>query len=95
MMTSLRHLKCIHAYATRTESIGEAFLEQIKFSGGGVVGVLYEQEAWFNFIVNTLRRHLGTKLVEVVASVQSGDYRKEVLKLKGAKVNHVVFLGND
>lgn len=81
--------------ATRTESIGEGFLEKIRANGDGKVGVLYEQEAWFNFIVGTLRKALGNNLIEVVAPVQSGDYRAEVLKLKNAKVDHVVFLGND
>lgn len=81
--------------ATRTESIGEAFLKRIYDDGGGKVGVLFEQEAWFNFIVNTLRQSLGAQLVEVVAPLKAGDYRAELLKLKSEKVNHIVFLGND
>jgi ABC-type branched-subunit amino acid transport system substrate-binding protein len=31
----------------------------------------------------------------VVAPVQAGDYRAEVLKLKGSKSEQVIFLGND
>jgi branched-chain amino acid transport system substrate-binding protein len=81
--------------ATRTESIGEAFVQHIKAHGEGRVGVLYEQEAWFNFIVNNLKQQLGDRVVEVVAPVQAGDYRAEVLKLKGSKSEQVIFLGND
>lgn len=81
--------------ATRTESIGEAFLERIASQGGGRVGVLYEEEAWFNFIVNTLRSGLKEQLVEIVVPVSAADYRAEVLKLKASGVQHVVFLGND
>ena len=81
--------------ATRTESIGEAFLGQIKKAGGGTVGVLYEQEAWFEFIVGTLRSGLGEMLLEVPTAVKSGDYRAEVATLRKANVKHVVVLGND
>jgi branched-chain amino acid transport system substrate-binding protein len=81
--------------ATRTESIGEAFFQNIKAHGAGKVGVLYEQEAWFNFIVNNLKQQLGDRLIEVVTPVQSSDYRAEVLKLKSSKVEQVIFLGND
>jgi len=81
--------------ATRTESIGEAFLGQIEKLGGGRVGVLYEEEAWFNFIVKTLRGRLANRLIEVVAPVTAADYRAEVLKLKASGVQHIVFLGND
>ena len=81
--------------ATRTESIGESFIRKIKENGGGSVGVLYEQEAWFNFIVDTLRKGIGKDLVEVIAPASAPDYRAEVLKLKSAGVKHIVFLGND
>ncbi len=81
--------------ATRTESIGEAFFQNIGAHGQGKVGVLYEQEAWFNFIVNNLKQQLGDRLIEVVAPVQAGDYRAEVLKLKSSRVEQVIFLGND
>lgn len=81
--------------ATRTESIGEAFAKHILTHGDGDVGVLYEQEAWFNFIVRNLKQQLGTRLIEVVAPVQAGDYRAEILKLKSSKVRQVIFLGND
>ena len=81
--------------ATRTESIGEGFLHTIRQRGGGKVGVLYEEEAWFNFIVDTLRSELKSALVEVVAPVSAPDYRAEIAKLRSAKVEHIVFLGND
>lgn len=81
--------------ATRTESIGETFLSRIEKRGGGSVAVLYEEEAWFNFIVSTLRARYGSDLLEIPAPVQAADYRAEVLKLKAKGVKHIVFLGND
>jgi branched-chain amino acid transport system substrate-binding protein len=81
--------------ATRTESIAEAFLQQIAAQGGGRVAVLYEEEAWFNFIVAILRKGLGANLIEINAPVAAADYRAEVLKLKSSGVKHIVFLGGD
>ena len=81
--------------ASRTESIGENFLESIRQHGGGSTGLLYEEEAWFNFIVSTVKKGHTGELVEVVAPVQATDYRAELLKLKSRGVKHIIFLGND
>lgn len=81
--------------ASRTESIGENFVRSTRENGGGLVGLLYEEEAWFNFIVSTMRKGLRSDLVEAVAPVQATDYRAELTRLKGRNVKHIVFLGND
>lgn len=81
--------------ATRTESIAETFLAVIRERGGGPVGVLYEDEAWFNFLVAAVRRGHRGEVVEINAPVQAADYRAEVLKLKSSNVRHIIFLGND
>ena len=81
--------------ATRTESIGEGILRSIARHGGGTTGLLYEEEAWFNFIVGTLRKGLKGELVEATAPVQAGDYKGELLKLKAKNIKQLIFLGND
>ena len=81
--------------ATRTETIAEGLLGSIARNGGGQIGVIYEEEAWFNFILSTFRSHNAREIIEISAPVQSGDYRAQLLTLKAKGVKHIVFLGND
>jgi branched-chain amino acid transport system substrate-binding protein len=81
--------------ATRTESIAENFVKAIRSRGDGSVAVLYEEEAWFNFIVTGLKQAYGSKLTEVTAPVKSGDYQAELMRIKQSSARHLVLLGND
>ena len=81
--------------ATRTESIAGNFITAIAANGGGKVAVLYEEEAWFNFIVRGLRTAYGRDLVEVTAPVRVGDYRAELMRIKASGAKHLILLGND
>lgn len=81
--------------ASRTESIADNFISAIKENGGGKVAVLYEEEAWFNFIVRGLSDALGNDLVQVAAPTKSGDYRSELVRVKNSGAKHLVLLGND
>ena len=81
--------------ASRTESIAENFIKAIQSRGGGKIAVLYEEEAWFNFIVRGLKQALGPNLLEVTAPVHSGDYQAELLQIKQNGAKHLILLGND
>lgn len=82
--------------ATRTESIADVFITEIKSSGrGGKVGLVFESEAWFDFIVTRLRAALREDLIESLAPAQAFDYRANLLQLKRSGVKHIVFLGGD
>lgn len=93
---SLAKISNMHTcVATRTESIADVFLNSARKNAGGALGILYEEEAWFNFIVAALRKNYRDGVIEVTAPVQATDYRTELLKLKSKDVKHLVFLGND
>lgn len=81
--------------STRTESIGETFLGEISRQGGGAIGILYEEEAWFNYIVETLKRGSTGRIVTVTAPGNATDYRSELIRLKSMPIAHLIFLGND
>lgn len=84
--------------ATRTESIAEAYANDIGRKGYKSVFLLYEEEAWFNFIVQAMKRLLensNVKLVLESVAPNTSDYRSTLMRARSKAAEAIIFLGND
>lgn len=88
----------VFCLASRTESIGETIYQAIQQQKGKKIAILSEEEAWCNFVSNTVAKELTKAKIEFsVSKVDSAEinFKSYVAKIKGYNPDGVVVIGND